>query len=232
MNRRLQSLAETWGADFFGVADLSLAYESIRDQGGPEIAAYPRAISVGISLFDGIVDQLPRRAERAVAVNYRHHAYDLVNQRLDLLVSRLSSVLQGEGHQVYPVPASKSVDDERLCGIFSHKLAAHLAGMGWIGKSCLLVTPQRGPRVRWATILTTAPLEPAGAPMAERCGNCTQCVDACPVGAFNGEPFRAGEPREVRFDAHACDHYFDELQADGRVAVCGLCLYVCPHGRK
>ena len=233
INHRIKEIAETWGADFYGVADLSPAHDAILAQGGPLIAAYPRAISVGIALLNTIVDQLPNSADRAVAVNYRHHGYEVINQRLDLFASRVSSLLQREGYQALPIPASKRVDDERICAAFSHKLAAHLAGLGWIGKSCLLVTPERGPRVRWATVLTDAPLPVTGKPMEERCGSCNECVEICPVNAFTGEAFLATEPREKRFDAGKCDRYFAAMKKkDPELAVCGLCLYVCPYGKQ
>jgi len=232
-DNRITKIAETWGADFYGVADLSSAHNAILEQGGPVIAAFPRTISFGIVLPHAIVDQLPDRADRAVAVSYRHHAYDVINQRLDLLVSRVGSMLQREGHQALPIPASKRVDDERICAAFSHKLAAHLAGLGWIGKSCLLVTPLEGPRVRWATVLTDAPLPVTGKPMEERCGSCSQCVEICPVHAFTGAAFRESEPRAIRYDASKCDRYFAAMRTkDAEMAVCGLCLYVCPYGKQ
>jgi epoxyqueuosine reductase len=233
MNHKIKGIAETCGSDFLGIADLSPAHDAILEQGGPVIAAYPRAISVGIALPHTIVDQLPQRDNRAVAVSYRHHCYDVINQRLDLLTSQLSSLLQREGYRALPIPAAKRTDDQRLCAAFSHKLAAHLAGLGWVGKSCLLVTPELGPRVRWATVLTDAPLQVTGKPLDERCGDCTQCVDICPVQAFTGEPFRASEPRERRYDATKCDRYFAAMRRkDAELAVCGLCLYVCPQGRR
>ena len=232
LDGKVRVRAEGIGADFFGVADLSPAYEAILEQGGPVIAEFPRAISIGIVLPHAIVDQLPQRADRAVAMTYRHHAYDVVNQRLDHIASQLSSVLQREGYSALPVPASQTVDEERLCGIFSHKMTAHLAGLGWIGKSCLLVTPEVGPRVRWATVLTDAPLKATGEPMEVRCGKCQQCVEICPAQAFTGQPFREGEPREVRFAAHKCREYRAEMEEATGLRTCGLCLYVCPHGRK
>jgi epoxyqueuosine reductase QueG len=164
-------------------------------------------------------------------MTYQSHAYDVVNQRLDQIISRLASMLQRKGHKALPVAASQTVDEERLCGIFSHKMAAHLAGMGWIGKNCLLVTPEVGPRVRWATVLTNAPLVATGKPMDERCSGCRECVEICPVGAFTGQPFHPKEPREARFDAHKCDAYFDELRETTGLHTCGLCLYACPFGR-
>lgn len=229
---QIEHLAETWGADFFGVADLSPARDAILEQGGLVIAEYPRAISIGIALFDAVVDQLPQRAERAVAVTYRHHCYDVINQRLDIIISRLSSVLQADGHQALPVPASMTIDDEKLCASFSHKMAAHLAGLGWIGKNCLLITPEKGPRVRWATVLTDAPLTVTGEIMGEQCGTCEQCVEICPVNAFTGEPFRENETRDARFDASKCDRYLTRLEEQDVVGVCGMCLYICPFGKK
>lgn len=232
LDDRIKKLVEAENADFFGVADLSSAHDAIKEQGGPLVAKYPRSISIGIRLLDVLVDELPNRHERAVALNYKNHAYDIINRRLDLISSRLSSLLQDEGYDAYPVPASERYDDERICAVFSHKLAANLAGLGWIGKSCLLVTPEAGPRVRWVTVLTDAPLKTTGSPMEVQCDDCQNCVDICPPKAFTGRPFRKEEPREVRYDARKCEKYFEETEKTIGLAVCGLCLYVCPHGRN
>jgi epoxyqueuosine reductase len=231
LDQQYREFADELGADFYGVADLSPAHVAISAQGGAVIAGFPRAISVGVALFDAIVDQLPQNGQRAVAMSYRHHCYDVVNQRLDHISSTLSSNLQCHGYRTLPVPASQTVDDERLCGIFSNKLAAHLAGLGWIGKSCLLVTPEVGPRARWATVLTDAPLAATGPSMYEGCGDCRECVEICPPRAFTGRAFRAEEPREMRFDAHKCHAHLKEMEQESSQRVCGLCLYVCPNGQ-
>ena len=73
LENQLRVSAITWGADYFGIADLSPAHDTILEQGGTEIAEYQRSVSIGIALFHPIVDQLLRRQERAVAVNYRSH---------------------------------------------------------------------------------------------------------------------------------------------------------------
>jgi len=232
LENQLLDSAMAWGADYFGIADLTPARDTILEQGGTEIAQYPRSISVGIALFHTIVNQLFRRPDRAAAVSYRSHCYEVINVRLDQVISRVASILQRGGHSAFPIPASRRVDDDRICAIFSHKLSAHLAGLGWIGKNCLLITPDMGPRVRWATVLTDAPLTPTGRPIVERCGDCHECVDICPVGGFTGQPFRAEEPRAARFDAGKCDRYFSKMkEKDTETAVCGLCLYTCPYGR-
>ena len=232
IDNALRELAESLGADFCGVADLTRAREAIRAQGGPALAEFPRAVSIGVALMSAVVDQIVTQDDYAALLNYRHHGYDVVNLRLDAIVSRLSSLLQREGHRALPIPAAKRVNEEKLHGGFSHKMGAHLAGLGWIGKSCLLITPSAGPRVRWASILTDAPLAPTGASMGERCGECRQCVDICPVQAFTGERFREEDPREVRYDAHRCARYLDQRGDAVGLPVCGLCLYICPHGRR
>ena len=233
LESQLFDSAMTWGADYFGVADLTPARDTILEQGGIEISEYPRSISIGITLFHPIVNLLFKRPDRAVAASYRSHCYDVINTRLDQIISHLASVLQRKGYRVFPVPASKRVDDDRICAIFSHKLSAHLAGLGWIGKNCLLITPDMGPRVRWATALTDAPLTATGRPMGERCGDCRECVDICPVNSFTGQPFREEDSRAARFDAGKCDRYFSKMrEKDVETAVCGLCLYTCPYGRQ
>jgi epoxyqueuosine reductase QueG len=228
MEGRLRAIAADAGADYFGIADLMPAREAIIAQGGERLGAYHRALVVGMCMFDDLVDSL-LQADRPTAVGYRHHCYDVLNSRLDLLVSRLAGELQADGHRVLPIPASKRCDDQRICALFSHKMAAHLAGLGWIGKSCLLVTPDHGPRARWASLLTSAPLAPTGSPMPPRCGDCRRCVESCPVQAFTGRSFDPQEPREARFDAAKCQSYFDHLQERDGIAVCGLCVAVCPH---
>jgi epoxyqueuosine reductase QueG len=230
-DEELKKMAESLGADLYGVADLKVAYNAILEQGGPVIAAYPRAVSIGIFLFDPIVDLLPEKDDRNVAVSYRHHLYDIINLRLDLIASRLSSFIQKNGYKAFPIPSSKRVDDKRICAAFSHKMAAHLAGLGWIGKSCLLITPEAGPRARWVTVLTDAPLI-TGTRIEEQCHDCMECVDICPVSAFTGRNFIENEHREARYDARKCEEYFKEIEKEKGIAVCGLCLYVCPFGRK
>jgi epoxyqueuosine reductase len=227
----LRTLALSLGADYFGVADLSSAHVFILARGGERVARYKGAVTIGMRLQDSLVDLL-LDDDKAAAILYKHNSYDVVNLALDQMALRVANTLQRNGFDAFPIPASKRTDDEHISGIFSQKLAAHLAGLGWIGKRCLLVTQDHGPRVRWVTVLTDAPLNPTGSPMEPRCGSCTACLDICPVQAFTGRPFTPDEPREARFDAAACDRYFKEMEREKSVAVCGLCLWVCPHGRK
>jgi len=193
------------------------------------LAQFPRAVSHGFVLTDGIVDTLVDHDNIPALYTYRHYVYQIVNPRLDSISLTLAQALDKAGFQAYVVPASQTVDRTRLLGVFSHKLAAHLAGLGWIGKSAMLITPEHGPRVRWGTVLTDAPLE-AGRPVDENCRDCDECVKGCPAHAFTGQAFDQPRLRSEIFAAEACDRYLRERETFRRV--CGMCIYICPFGRN
>lgn len=232
LNKKIYNLSQKLSIDYFGISELSLAKDFIIKQGGNILADFKYCISIGIILPNSIVDQLPFRSNKAVAVNYRFHAYEIINSRLDQSSSMLSNFIQKLGYKVMPIIAAERYDDERICAVFSHKLGAHLSGLGWIGKNCLLITPLNGPRVRWSSILTDAPLKPTGKPLDEKCGDCFECVKICPVNAFSGKNFTPNEPREMRFNAQKCHDYFMLMKNKGEIQVCGMCLYACPYGKK
>lgn len=106
------------------------------------------------------------------------------------------------------------------------------AGLGWHGKSTMLVDRQLGTWFFLAEILTTLEL-PADEPVPPRCGSCTRCITACPTGAITSAH---------RLDARRCISYltielkgaipleFRPLIGD-RIYGCDTCLEVCPWNR-
>ena len=228
LQEELQEFAEFLNLDLFGVADLSSAHDFVRLQGGNHIARFPRAICLGIRLLDAVVDELYHHDEPFAFLTYRG-LYDSVNSTLCMDGMLIAKKIQEAGFRAYPIPASQEVNHQEHEAAFSHKLAAHLAGLGWIGKSCLLITPLHGPRVRLATVLTDAPLIP-GSPLPNRCGKCTKCAEVCPARAITGVQFDSSEPRDVRFKAQLCDDYTERRKLTVGDSLCGLCVYVCPHG--
>ncbi|MGE5577534.1 MAG: 4Fe-4S double cluster binding domain-containing protein [Syntrophothermus sp.] len=236
LQKDLGQFALSQDVDLFGVADLAKAGSVLISQGNEYLAQFKRGLSVGIHLSDAVVDGLRYPDNKGLALTYRFHVYEVVNVHLDKIALGLVTRLQSAGFEAYPVPASETIDRGRFLGVLSHKLVANLAGLGWIGKNCLLVTPEFGPRVRFATVLTNAPLRPAAMRLESRCGACALCVEACPARAFTGAAFDPAEPREARFDPQACSDYSrrrkNEWGIELRGSFCGRCIYVCPWGRR
>lgn len=232
----LTKAARDMGATFVGVADLTPA--KVQDfmaaqLGSDELRKYTRGVSVGIALANGIVEQLPnaRHQDDRGAAHAYQNMYDVVNRQLEALTLRLAGVLQEAGYRALPAPVARTLDVSRRVSYVSNKLSAHLAGLGWIGKSCLVITPRVGPRARWATVLTDAPL-PAGTPLDEQCGDCNLCVENCPAGAYTGRNFNEDEPREARMMPERCAEYRAGRKEALGESICGMCVYICPHGRK
>ena len=135
------------------MANFTIAMEFIISQGGEHLRKFSKGVSIGIRLLDAVVDELFRHDDPAAIFTYRT-LYDSVNSRLDQIALLLAKRVQDQGYQAYPIPASQRNAFNKLIGTISHKLAASLSDLGWIGKSCLLITPKYGPRVRFGTILT------------------------------------------------------------------------------
>ena len=107
--------------------------------------------------------------------------------------------------------------------------SAFLAGLGWYGKNANLLLPGQGSWFVLGGVVTNAPLPAAEVPVADGCGRCHRCIDACPTGAIIA-------PGVV--DARRCLAWV--LQAPGiipdefRVAIgdriygCDDCQEVCP----
>lgn len=232
LNNKIKSLLKPYYLDYIGFADLRHYQDDLTRFGGNIVKGYKSGISLGLVIPDSLVDFLPEQTDNNVACEYRIHGYEVYNDRLNLIASVLSSYLNQQGYRTLPITAANRTDQENAIPTVSHKMVAHIAGLGWIGKNCLLVTPGHGPRLRLISILTDAPLETVDNPVEQKCGDCNECVKICPVKAIKGKNFQPGEPREERFDFTRCQKYFDHLTNTKKYPVCGLCLYVCPHGKK
>jgi epoxyqueuosine reductase len=109
---------------------------------------------------------------------------------------------------------------------------AALAGIGWHGKSTMLIDEKLGTWFFLAEILTTLEL-PADDPARDRCGTCERCINACPTGAITA-------PHKL--DARRCISYLTiELKSSiplelrpligDRIFGCDDCLDACPWNR-
>ena len=112
------------------------------------------------------------------------------------------------------------------------RAAAFRAGVGWYGKSTMILTEEQGTWVFLAEVITDLELEYTQ-PSKKNCGSCTRCIDACPTGAIVA-------PYQV--DARRCIAYLTienrggipralRPQLGNRVFGCDICQEVCPVNR-
>lgn len=158
-----------------------------------------------------------------------HELYKTINAELDSCGYRLATFLTQKGYPSVPIPrdgyGSIEIIREKPVAFFSHRHAAYCAGLGNFGVNNMLLTPEYGPRVRFASVLTTAEL-PADPVLTDPlCIRCMRCVTICPVKAV-----RTGDYPEALTDKNACAARSGEL-ARHSLSPCGCCIKVCPAGK-
>jgi epoxyqueuosine reductase len=142
-------------------------------------------------------------------------------QRLEKLIEFIKSEIPGVAGKIY-------VDT----GPVMEKAWAARAGIGWLGKHTNIITRKFGSWVFLGEILIDAELE-YDSPMADHCGTCTACIDACPTQAIV-QPYV--------LDANKCISYLTiehrgELPEESVSSFqnwiygCDICQDVCPWNR-
>jgi epoxyqueuosine reductase len=247
---RVKTEAHRLGFDVVGIAraDVSLdrdieRYESfIAEKRHGEMSWLARNVQVRARL-DG--DSMLRGAKSVVCVARRYQRaanqeagdpetartiaryargrdyHGFLRRRVRLLAKFLRALGTGES----PVRARPLCDDAPIL----ERAWAARAGLGFVGKNGMLIVPGVGSMVLLGEVVTTLRLE-TDSPMAERCGACNRCIDACPTGAFVS-PFV--------LDARRCISYLT-IEHPGSVPVelreatgthlfgCDDCQTVCP----
>jgi epoxyqueuosine reductase len=196
---------------------------------GDEILAGARSVVC-------VARRYPRDADngevsRSIARYARGHDYHRFLRRR---VRRLASFIRSLGSPEQPVEARPMIDDKPVL----ERAWAARAGLGFVGKNGMLIVPGLGSLVMLGEVVTTLDLHAEDAPMAERCGSCTRCLEACPTQAF---------PRPFVLDARRCVSYLT-IEHRGPIPValregvgehlfgCDDCQTACPfnsaRGRK
>lgn len=144
-------------------------------------------------------------------------------QGLRDVLAAIGDLLRDSGWMAVPV-----LDDDRLVD----RAAAVRSGIGWWGKSTMVLDPRNGPWLLLGSVVTDAPLT-ITEPMIRDCGTCVACIPACPTGAIIAPGV---------LDASRCLAHWTqmggviprELRAPmgDRIYGCDDCLDACPPGIK
>jgi len=171
---------------------------------------------------------------------------------MDIMAYFVARMLIKNGFNAIPIPAGHPYFQNPLHGILSHKHAAVQAGLGQIGLSNLLLTPEFGPNCYLVSVLTDAPLIP-DKPFEENLCQSYQkecklsCVRRCPQKAlsYDWKTKIPIPPERGSIDKSACQArfailagamgYFKDIhhgRHHGITIHCGTCVRACPIGRK
>lgn len=153
---------------------------------------------------------------------YGEDYHAVMARRLKRLAERLEEFVGR------PILAKAVVDT----GPLVDRRVAERAGIGWVGKNCMLYTKEHGSFVFLGTLAVDVDIEPAKSEIAPRCHGCTRCLDACPTGALIA-------PGVI--DAKRCLSYITQMKGiipeefraplGRRVFGCDTCQWACPENR-
>lgn len=221
------------GIPLLGFSDLEPVFDRIYKPEQAYLRQFPHCITLGTAIPQAVLEQISKRDRDVFSIPNYLYSYQAANRVLEDMALHISAFLEKEEYQALPLAAAQYPDKKSLTALFSHKIGATMSGLGWVGKSGVVITEEYGPRARFTSVLTDAPLPVYRGGMKEsRCGSCCACVKACPVNAYTNRTFSPDEPREMRFDAHACNAYHRRLEDSGEIDLCGYCIAACPYGKK
>lgn len=194
----VKEYAKQCGADIVGIGDLS------RFEGAP-LQSDPRYIFPEATTIIGLAFRVHRGLYRGIEegtwfAGLPSMGYANINDvYAPIALREVGDLLEDHGYEAciyqntavrYGCGKGKPVKEGLpRPDVFLHfRIAAYICGMGEIGYSKIFLTPEFGPRQRFAFIITDAPLDPD--PIyegPELCDRCMLCVKDCPAGAIGRE---------------------------------------------
>lgn len=223
LNKRLKEELIEKGADLVGFADLKEIEESNRE-------SMRFGISVAVALSPRVIEGI----KDGPTLEY-FNEYNRVNNLLEDIVTHASNLIKSYGYKAIPnTEENMKINRHTLSTLLPKKTVATRAGLGWIGKSALLITKEYGSAVRISSVLTEAELD-VGIPKDEsECGACTICTDICPAKAIKGVNWNTKLERDDLCNPYECRRTARERSKKAGLAhsLCGLCILECPWTKK
>jgi len=220
LTKELKEVLYSQGADLVGIGDMR----------GVEKCGYKAGAAVAVALPKKVVIDL----QKAPTKEY-YELYHALNTKLNKIVTAGEEFLKSKGFEAYAQTTDRVRVNQDNISEIPHKTVATRAGLGWIGKNCLLVTPEYGSAIRISSLLTNAPLN-YGVPIDEsQCRECDLCVKNCPAQALHGTLWSAGMLRSEIVDAGKCYKKQVEIMKAStgiEADLCGKCFAVCAYTQR
>lgn len=224
---KIEETARQAGSDLVGFANLAPMKGILA--GDATTFEFPNAITFAV--------EIPKAAAlasmKSPSTDMRE-AYKMCNKKLIATGEKIVEILTAKGYKARFIHPAQRVDPEKLLGPISQKAIASLSGMGWIGKNGLLITEAYGPRQRMGAVLTDMPVTRTAKLIDNQCGDCTACIDNCPMRVLKGPEFKHHpESRDLVIDWAKCGTYEAKLIGDGSKPemACGRCISRCPFSK-
>lgn len=194
------------------------------------------ATVVGYAHLRGALGEEISHLETAISIGVDRKLNEDTILLLVSLQKKAAQHLKKKGYRYLCIPPDsdrvKGTFVSRLYPLFNHKMAATSAGLGWVGRNGLLISPDFGPRLSLATVLTDAPVSADTPVEFSMCGECNLCADFCPSNAITGEQWSRYEPFVELIRLDRCRSHKGNTRSLNGKPNCGLCVNICPYGRK
>ena len=215
----LKEYMKNLGASLVEFADLRNIDVSLRQNMDYGIAF---AIKIKPSIIAGIIDG---------PTEEYYDAYNEINKKLDHINLSCVEYIKNQGFSAIGQDSTYVTSNDNLSTPLPHKTVATRAGLGWIGKNALLITPKYGSAIRISSVLTNMLLITNNPINESKCGTCNKCVKACSAAAIKGMLWNVNLAREELIDPFKCRIKARELlnkKIGIESAICGKCIEVCP----
>jgi epoxyqueuosine reductase QueG len=222
----IKQFSQDAGADIIGFAPVERwnEYKEVPVDFRPQALWEPArtVIVLGVGIPLPIVETTPSILHK--------ETYDTANRTLDAMAFNMVRYLNRLGHAAYFFTrdgfGSLRLLKDRPQAAFGHIIAAKYAGLGTVGLSNCLLTPEFGSRVRFVSVFTSAVLPPDPVIEKDLCIKCEACSKCCPVDALTlREDQIKGD-----YNVMACIDRHMELTGE-KAYPCGICTKVCPIGK-
>jgi epoxyqueuosine reductase QueG len=222
LNEKIEKKLKDEGVDFVHCVDIS-SFPNNQTQGFSFALVFGAYLSPEyIQKVSDVSDYVENMKSKKL---FKEDEFANTEQKMDFLADILAEFLVSQGYEAYSqseknIADSGFYDFDKKRTPLPHKTLARKAGVGWLGKNNLLVTPGHGSALSMCSVLTNAPLETFEVEMLNpKCGSCTVCFDVCEVFALKGKAWSESVSRDEIINVDIC-------------TTCLKCMMLCPWTQK
>lgn len=217
-SKKVKNIVISSGADICGIANIERFNNA--PSGYKPTDLFPDAKSVIV-----YAKRLPESVFKTKSPIPYSFIDDIAMKEIFSLTLSISLILEDHDISALPIPSEpyEYWDKEEMTGkgLLSLKHAAHLAGLGSIGRNSLLCNPEYGNLLKLGALITDCKLEPDPIIDYDFCSdNCNLCIDNCPSGALGSDTVLQ---KNCRTNSEG------STSKGAPITICYTCRKICPN---